>query len=223
MTCLNRPWSWVKQFIYLKREKQHLIHRNIIMMPIKHRNERTRQRKLPLIPETNRWSFSNYQNSDSNKKNESSTSNSVSLPALVYRLICQWSAAKKLFRLWKSQRITKAQKRKFFQCMIMPILIYSCESWALDPTLLQKLHANLTRLLRFALNVHWSTHTRNSALYDHIPCKSDTLRYRRVKFAGHAIRADDQPVSSLLFQPDPQRANPALTFQSLLIDDLTWL
>ena len=137
-----------------------------------------------------------------------------------HRIAAAWSAAKKLFRLWKSQ-IPQAQKRKFFQCMIMPILLYGCESWALDPTLLQKLHANLTRLLRFALNVHWSTHTRNSALYDYIPRMADTLRYRRVKFAGHAIRADDQPVSSLLLQPDPQRANPALTLQSLLIDDLT--
>lgn len=135
-----------------------------------------------------------------------------------HRIASAWTATKKLFRIWKSQ-ISQALKRKFFMCMIMPILLYGCESWALDSTLTQKLHANLTRLLRFSLNVHWSTHTRNADLYDYIPRIADTLRYRRVKFAGHALRAD-QPVASLLSQPDPSRNPTPLTIQSVLIDDL---
>ena len=73
-----------------------------------------------------------------------------------------------------------------------------------------------------SLHVPRTAHVHNSHLYGHIPRIADTLCYRRVKFAGHAIRATQQPVSQLLLQPDHQRitgtAEP--TIQALLIDDL---
>ena len=138
-----------------------------------------------------------------------------------HRINIAWTATKKLQRLWQSQ-ISDHHKRLFLTSMITPILLYSCESWALTPTFTQTLHGNLTRLLRNALHVPRTAHVHNSHLYGHIPRIADTLCYRRVKFAGHAIRATQQPVSQLLLQPDHQRitgtAEP--TIQALLIDDL---
>ena len=51
-----------------------------------------------------------------------------------------------------------------------------------------------TRLLRKALDVLWQLHMTNKELYGMIPSAMDQLRQRRLSFAGHCYRCEDQPV-----------------------------
>ena len=61
------------------------------------------------------------------------------------------------------------------------------------------LDGTYTRLLRKALNVHFSAHMTNAELYGEIPRVSTTLSKRRLQFAGHCYRRFDQPVHSAIF------------------------
>ena len=58
-----------------------------------------------------------------------------------------------------------------------------------------------TRLLRNALNIHWTTRTTDADLYKGIPKVTVRLRARRLQFAGHCFRSNEhapQPVSDLV-------------------------
>ena len=55
------------------------------------------------------------------------------------------------------------------------------------------------RLLRAALNVSWSDHVTNEALYGDKPPISETIKERRLRFSGHCWRNKNEVVSQLLF------------------------
>jgi len=59
-------------------------------------------------------------------------------------------------------------------------------------------YTHYTRLLRKALDVSWQQHMTNQELYGKIPSAMHQLRERRLTFAGHCYRYDDQPVKHLV-------------------------
>ena len=61
-----------------------------------------------------------------------------------------------------------------------------------------KIDGLYTKLLRRALNISWKDHVSNKELYGGIPRLSSTIRKRRLRFAGHCSRAENQPVTNLL-------------------------
>ena len=52
----------------------------------------------------------------------------------------------------------------------------------------KSLNGTYTRMLRKALNVHWSSHTANAQLYGNLPRVSDKIASRRLQLAGHCHR-----------------------------------
>ena len=55
-----------------------------------------------------------------------------------------------------------------------------------------------TQLLRRVLNISWRNHKTNEEVYGEILPLSNSVRKRRLQFAGHCLRASDQPVSRVL-------------------------
>ena len=80
-----------------------------------------------------------------------------------------------------------------------------------------------TKLLRRALNVSWKDHVSNHDLYGDLPLLSATIKQRRLRFAGHCFRAEDQPISKLLFWSPSQgkrgRGAGIKTYSKLLKED----
>ena len=76
--------------------------------------------------------------------------------------------------------------------------MYSCETWSLTKTLEKKIDGARNRMLRYALNISWKDHIPNSVVLEGIVPISDVIRERRVRFAGHCLRAKDQPVSRVV-------------------------
>ena len=109
-----------------------------------------------------------------------------------------WSAINKLERIWKSS-MSRELKLKFFRACIESILIYNSETWTLTRALEIKIDGLYTKLLRRVFNVRWRDHVSNTDLYGQLPLLSQTIRQRRLRFAGHCIRAENQPVTNLLF------------------------
>ena len=132
-----------------------------------------------------------------------------------------WNALQKLDVFWKSG-MSRKTKTKIFRTAVEPVLLYGCETWTLKESLIKELDGLYTRMLRRVFNVHWKSHTTNVVLYGNIPKLSTTIKKRRLRFAGHIRRHDDQPVHHLLFwQPSygkryhgrPRKTYPDVIFQ----------
>ena len=60
------------------------------------------------------------------------------------------------------------------------------------------LDGTYTNLLRRVQNIHWNQHPTKERIYGDLPPIPDTLRRRRLLFAGHCLRAENEIISSLL-------------------------
>ena len=89
-----------------------------------------------------------------------------------------------------------------------------------------KLDGNYTRLLRYVQGIHWSERITNEVVYNGLPKLSTTIRKRRLQFASHYFRADNQVVSKLvLWEADgAMRVGggniTTSTYSKLILDDM---
>ena len=82
------------------------------------------------------------------------------------------------------------------------ILLYSCETWTLKNSLLKKLDGIYTTILRMVLNIYWTNKIKSEILYGALERLSNKIRRRRLTFACHCLRREDEVVSELvLWQP----------------------
>ena len=97
-----------------------------------------------------------------------------------------WTAASQLWKIWRAD-IGDELKRKVFQATVQTVLLYGAETWSLTEVQLRSLDGTYTRLLRKALNVHFSSHTTNKELYGPLISPSVLLTKRRLSLAGHCF------------------------------------
>ena len=123
------------------------------------------------------------------------------------RRAAAWSAIKKLNNIWKSTAITNHLKIRLFNCLVVSILLYNATTWTMNKTLTKALTGGYNRLLRYALNIHWSLGVHmvtNASVYaeNHLQPIASVLRRRRLTFAGHCYRCFEsapQPIMDVLF------------------------
>ena len=108
-----------------------------------------------------------------------------------------WKALEALDVFWKSG-MSKKVKIKIFRTAVEPVLLYGSETWSLKVSDSRAIDGVYTRMLRRVCNISWKSHTPNTELYGKIPKLSATIM-RRLRFAGHLARHDDQPANYLLF------------------------
>ena len=64
------------------------------------------------------------------------------------------------------------------------------------------LDGTYTRMLRKALNIHWSSHIPNQQLYGDLPAVSNKIASRRLQLAGHCYRHPELSTQKLvLWEP----------------------
>ena len=133
-----------------------------------------------------------------------------------------WKALQSLDVFWKSD-MSKKIKTKIFRTAVEPVLLYGAETWTLKKADIRALDGVYTRMLRRVFGISWKSHTPNSVLYGNIPPVTDTIKTRRLRFAGHVYRLQDQPAQQLLFwQPSYGRryqGRPHKTFPDVLQED----
>jgi len=115
-----------------------------------------------------------------------------------------WSAATKMCKIWRSN-LSRECKIKLFTTTVESVLLYSAETWSISETFEKRLNGCYTKLLRYALNIKWTQHISNVNLYQDVPLVGDKIRYRRLQFAGHCLRANDQLISDLIFWDPPEK------------------
>ena len=63
-----------------------------------------------------------------------------------------------------------------------------------------RLDGTYTRLLMRVQNVSWKSHPTKGQIYGDLPPISPILKARRIQFAGHCYRAENDIISSLLLE-----------------------
>jgi len=109
-----------------------------------------------------------------------------------------WQACNSMWRVWKCPTLSRDCKRTLFQATVGTVLLYNAETWTTTRALERRIDGKYTRLLRKALDVSWQRHMTNEELYGKIPSAMHQLRERRLTFAGHCYRCEDQPVKHLV-------------------------
>ena len=138
------------------------------------------------------------------------------------RIAKAWAALDSLRVIWKST-LADELKRNFFQASVESVLLYGSTTWTLTKTLTKKIDGAYTRMLRAALDIHWSNHPTKQQLYGTLPPVSSTIRQSRLRFIGHCWRAKSELVSqTVLWNPSHGKANvgrPSITFIDQLCSD----
>ena len=133
-----------------------------------------------------------------------------------------WKALNDMEKIWKSAMNPELKKR-FFVATVESILLYGCESWALTDTMERSLSGTYTRMLRKALNVHWSSHTSNDELYGKLPRVDTKIAERRLRLAGHCHRHPELSTQKLLLWEPTHgtrgRGRPKATYVDTLLRD----
>ena len=138
------------------------------------------------------------------------------------RIAKAWSASNKLDKIWKSN-LSRKLKIQFFRATVETVLLYGAECWTLTKQLQKRLDGCYTRLLRASLNISWKQRLTNKVLYGDIPKISDTIRERRLRFAGHCYRASGEcSHDTVLWTPQHGKRSvgrPAKTYIDTLVED----
>ena len=111
-------------------------------------------------------------------------------------------------------------KINFFLTTVEPVLLYGSETWTLTSKQQHRLDGTYTNLLRRVKNISWRDHASLNRIYGNLPRVSAKLTQRRVQFAGHCYRADDEIISSLLlWKPSAQNRSNRLTYPAVIARD----
>ena len=134
-----------------------------------------------------------------------------------------WSACNKLAKIWKSS-LERSTKIRLFRACVESILTYGSETWTVTRKFEDRINGCYTQLLRRVLDISWRDHIPNTVVYGDIPPLSETIRKRRLQFAGHCKRSTNQPISKLIFWLPPgglsKRGRRTLSYPDTIVNDI---
>ena len=131
-----------------------------------------------------------------------------------------WSASNDMHKIWISD-LNVELKVSIFRATVEAILLYGSETWTMSAKFIKRLDGTYTRLLRRAKNLSWRNHPTRELIYGDLCPVSSLVKARRVQFAGHCYRAENEVISSLiLWRPPPNgRRSQKLTFPDVISRD----
>ena len=131
-----------------------------------------------------------------------------------------WYACNDLHNIWTSKLATSF-KLKIFKAAVEPILLYGSETWTLSKQAERRLDGTYTRLLMRAQNLSWKRHPTKAQIYGNLPPVSSLAQARRVQFADHCLRAENEIISSLLlWSPAYQTRSRKLSYPDVIARDV---
>ena len=131
-----------------------------------------------------------------------------------------WSACNDMHNIWTSHLDDKL-KIKIFRATVEPILLYGSETWTLTSKQEKRLDGTYTRLLMRVKNLSWKQHPTKAQICQDLQSVSALVKARRIRFAGHCLRSDNEIISSLiLWKPRPVGTRSRrLTFSDVISRD----
>ncbi|XP_049714338.1 type 2 lactosamine alpha-2,3-sialyltransferase isoform X2 [Elephas maximus indicus] len=99
------------------------------------------------------------------------------------------SAAKDLFKVWKSKDVTLKTKVRLTQAMVFAITPYACESWTMNKEDQRGVDTFELRCWRRILNILWTAKGMNKSVLEECSLEARMAKLRLTYF-GHVVRRD---------------------------------
>ena len=142
------------------------------------------------------------------------------------RIALAGSTFNKLQKIMKRHDVKLEIKLRILNSCVIPVLIYGCESWDITKAMEKKLNATENKWLRRILRISYIEHVTNEEIrrrtQQHLV--SEIIRKRRMKWAGHVLRMDENrnPKKIYNYNPEGKRSvgRPKRRWKDCLEEDL---
>ena len=115
----------------------------------------------------------------------------------------------RLIKIWNSKSISKRTKMKLYKTLILPVLMYGCETWKMTKSDEHVLHMFQNKCLRKIHGIRWQDHITTKELLAKAEMSpvSQEVKRRRWKFIGHILRQDrtSDTRTALNWRPEGKR------------------
>ena len=104
--------------------------------------------------------------------------------------------------VWRCRYLCRRTKVQVFRVLVLPVLLYGCETWTLTGSLRRRLNSFGTVSLRRILGCRWSDFVSNDQLLRESGMRYITciIRERRLRLFGHVARfKESDPAHQILF------------------------
>ena len=137
------------------------------------------------------------------------------------RLGLAWGAMSSLGdNVWGSRYLSRTTKVEVFKRLVLPVLLYGCETWTLTSTMRARLDSFGTKNLRRILGYRWYDMKPNWRLLEEASMEniSTLILRRQLSMFGHVARLPtSDPVHRIISCPDPpawkrRRGRPPLSW-----------
>lgn len=133
----------------------------------------------------------------------STLSRSVNIDDEVEMRIAKASSAFGRLResVWERRGIKLATKLKVYRAVVLPTLLYACETWTVYARHAKKLHRFHMNCLRKLLKISWQDKVPDTEVLSRadLPSVHTLLRKAQVRWAGHLVRMPDTRLPKRLF------------------------
>ena len=98
----------------------------------------------------------------------------------------------KLKKIWSSKAISRRTKLRLYKTLVVPVLLYGCETWKMNKGDNKAVDVFLNKCLRRILNIQWQDHISTEELLRRANMNplSEEVKWRRWKMIGHILRQD---------------------------------
>lgn len=98
--------------------------------------------------------------------------------------------------IWRCRYLTRRTKIRLFRALVIPVLLYGCETWTLNSALKARLDSFGTKCLRRIMGYTWRDHVSNQRILRETDSRPITslIRERQLQLYGHVARfPEDDP------------------------------
>ena len=132
-------------------------------------------------------------------------------------------------KVLQHKSISLSTKRKVYSAIVLPSLLYGCETWNLYRRHLRKLKQFHTRSLRSIIRIRWQDRVSNQEVLERASTTSiETMVHKaQLRWPGHVIRMDESRISHQLFygelsQGRRNQGRPKKRYKGNLKSNLKW-
>ena len=121
---------------------------------------------------------------------------------VTYRIARASSAFGRLrTKVWERRGITLQTKLKVYRAVVLPSLLYACESWTVYSRHAKQLNGFHLRCLRKLLRIKWQDRVPDTEVLRMAKSESihATLKRSQLRWAGHVCRMPDERLPKKLF------------------------
>ena len=104
-------------------------------------------------------------------------------------------------KVWERQGLSTKTKLKVYKAIVLPSLLYSCETWTVYSSHAKKLNRFHMNCLRKILQIRWQDKVPDTEVLSRadMPSIHTLLGKNQLRWAGHVVRMDDDRLPKQLF------------------------